>query len=705
MTLPQYRVLVVLATRGPQRPSDLASELGVAASSITRMCDRLVRKKLVRRRVRPSNRREYTIDITDGGRAIVDAVTAARRRDIQRLLGRIPARRRQQLVGTLRARRRGWRAGIATLASWLGAVNRAPKLRSFGSRTRQIGLLGVVTGAVTGLGVAGFDRVVQDQMFERVLDLPLWVQAVAPVAGLTVAIVILRWVGRGASPATADEYIKDFHDPEHRLDVDEAPAKLLASAATLGAGAAMGFEGPSIYLGAVVGSWLQSRFSRTFSRVDNKVLVVCGAAAGVAAIFKAPATGVVFALEVPYRQDLARHMLLPAMFSAASSYVVFVAINGTTPLFPVTGAPPFNLRDLGGAAVLGLLCGGAARLFAHGLTAAKGAVTKFGPLVRLPLAAVAIVGVFVAGRGLTGRSIMIGSGYGAIAWALEPSHAAATVLAVFALRAVATTVAVGAGGVGGLFVPLVVQGALLGSAVSIVFGVSDTTLFPLLGIAAFLGAGYRVPLAAVMFVAETTGRPGFVVPALIAAATSQLLMGRESVSPYQQDSRTGLLERRLGLPVASALRTDAATVPPDATVAELYDHHIIELRLRAVPVVDGATYLGVVVLDDVAGLPRAEWDATMVKDIMRADWPRAEIGWTLGQAVVAMEDADVDRLPVVDGPAFVGMITTGEILKLDAILERAEERGLEGSSERHVGTAAAPRDDDRDRFSPRLSGR
>ncbi|MEY2459394.1 MAG: chloride channel protein family, partial [Acidimicrobiaceae bacterium] len=304
-----------------------------------------------------------------------------------------------------------------------------------------------------------------------------------------------------------------------------------------------------------------------------------------------------------------------------------------------------------------------------------GAVARFGPSVRLPLAAVGLIGVFVAGRGLTGQSIMIGSGYGSIAWALEPSHAAATVLAVFALRAAATTIAVGAGGVGGLFVPLVVQGALLGSAMSIVFGVSDTTLFPLLGVAAFLGAGYRVPLAAVMFVAETTGRPGFVVPALIAAATSQLLMGRESVSPYQQDSRTGLLERRLGLPVASALRTDAATVPPDASVAELYDHHIMGLRLRAVPVVDRATYLGVVLLDDVAGLPRATWDDTTVSDIMRADWPRAEIGWTLGQAVVAMEDGDVDRLPVVDGMAFVGMITTGEILKLDAILERAEEAG------------------------------
>jgi CIC family chloride channel protein len=526
------------------------------------------------------------------------------------------------------------------------------------------------------LGVAGFDRAVQGQLFERLLELPLWVQALAPAIGLTIAALILRWVGHGVSPSTADEYIKDFHDPEHRLDVSEAPSKLLASAATLGGGAAMGFEGPAIYLGAVIGSWLQHRFSRSFSRLDNKVLVVCGAAAGVAAIFKAPATGVVFALEVPYRQDLARRMLLPAMFSAASSYVAFAAINGTSPLLAVSGAPPFNLRDLGGAALLGLLCGGTARLFVRALAAAKRAVARFGPAVRLPLAGAALTGIFVAGRGLTGRSIMIGSGYNAIAWALEPGHAAATVLAVFALRAAATTMAVGAGGAGGLFVPLVVQGALLGSAMSIVFGVSDTTLFPLLGIAAFLGAGYRVPLAAVMFVAETTGRPGFVVPALIAAASSQLLMGRESMSPYQQDSRTGLLERRLALPLATALRTDAATVPPDATVTELYEHHIMELRLRVVPVVDGATYLGVVVLDDVAAIPRADWHHTTVADITRTDWPHAELGWSLSRAVVEMEAADVDRLPVVDGRAFVGMITTGEILKLDAILERAEERGL-----------------------------
>ncbi len=90
------------------------------------------------------------------------------------------------------------------------------------------------------------------------------------------------------------------------------------------------------------------------------------------------------------------------------------------------------------------------------------------------------------------------------------------------------------GGVGGLFIPLVVAGALLGRAMVEVVGDTHTTLFVVVGVAAFLGAGYRVPLAAVMFVAETTGRPGFVVPGVIAAVAAELVMGTESVTRYQR---------------------------------------------------------------------------------------------------------------------------------------------------------------------------
>lgn len=101
VTLPQYRALVVLASRGPQRTAELAAELDVAPSSITRLSDRLVRKRLVSRRASLDDRRQVTIAITSRGRELVAAVTKARRREITRVVKDIPVRRRAALVTSL----------------------------------------------------------------------------------------------------------------------------------------------------------------------------------------------------------------------------------------------------------------------------------------------------------------------------------------------------------------------------------------------------------------------------------------------------------------------------------------------------------------------------------------------------------------------------------------------------------------------------
>jgi CIC family chloride channel protein len=97
-----------------------------------------------------------------------------------------------------------------------------------------------------------------------------------------------------------------------------------------------------------------------------------------------------------------------------------------------------------------------------------------------------------------------------------------------------TATVVAGGGVGGLFIPLVVGGAIVGRAVGGLVNPNDPTLYVLLGMAAFLGAGYRVPLAAVMFVAESTGQPGFIVPALFAAVAAELVMGDQSITSFQR---------------------------------------------------------------------------------------------------------------------------------------------------------------------------
>lgn len=103
VTLPQYRALVVLAGRGPQRVQNLADALAVNASTATRMTDRLVRKRLVRRHRPPSNRRTVQVALTPAGHALVAAVTASRRAEIGRVLDRIPTDDLPGLIAALSA--------------------------------------------------------------------------------------------------------------------------------------------------------------------------------------------------------------------------------------------------------------------------------------------------------------------------------------------------------------------------------------------------------------------------------------------------------------------------------------------------------------------------------------------------------------------------------------------------------------------------
>ena len=101
VTLPQYRALVVLAALGPRHVGQLADALGIHPSTATRLCDRLVAKKLVRRAVTPSNRREVSISLTESGRRIVHAVTAARRKELVDIVDRIPGDVRAATVQAL----------------------------------------------------------------------------------------------------------------------------------------------------------------------------------------------------------------------------------------------------------------------------------------------------------------------------------------------------------------------------------------------------------------------------------------------------------------------------------------------------------------------------------------------------------------------------------------------------------------------------
>lgn len=396
-------------------------------------------------------------------------------------------------------------------------------------------MLAAVTGVVTGLAVRGFEYFV-DEIYHQVREAPLWVAAISPPIGLVVASLILK-LGGGASPSTSDEYLRAFHDPAYGLRPRYLGARIGAAIATLGSGGALGLEGPSLYGGSAIGAMIQRRLPSPFRGADHRTLLVAGAAAGVAAIFKAPATGAIFALEVPYRDDMARRMLLPALVASATGYLTFVTLSDTTPLLAVGqfNIPPFELIDLLGALLVGATCAIGARAFAKLMRIAKGFSLRALP-IRLLVSSISLVGLFLLSRELTGLSLSIGSGYEVFRdWLFVESDISIQLLvAIFFIRCLASAMTTAGGGVGGVFIPLVVGGGIVGRGVGELIHADRASLYTLLGIAAFLGAGYRVPLAAVMFVAETTGKPNFVVPALFAAVAAELVMGEQSITAFQR---------------------------------------------------------------------------------------------------------------------------------------------------------------------------
>jgi len=392
----------------------------------------------------------------------------------------------------------------------------------------------LLVGGATGALMVGVQRLVILTVLREVAQAPLPVLAACPFVGLVLAWACLRFLARGAAPTIADEYIRSVHEPGP-MDLRPVPGRLLASMATIGLGGALGLEGVAVYVGGAIGTIAESRLGRRLRTEDAKMLMIAGAAAGVAAIFQTPVTGAVFALEVPFRGRLSRRHVAPILAGSVAGYIAAIIIVGRRPLFPVRGHLSLDGRDLLAALVIGVLVGVVAHGFARLVVLAKTSVRRVPAAVRLPLAGAVIAGVIVIADRTTDVAVVLGPGYTATRWAIDPTHAAGLVLGVLALRFVATTVALGGGGVGGLSIPMVSLGALTGRFASGIAGRAGDPLDTVVGAAAFLAAGYRVPLAGIAFVAETTGRVGFIVPAMVAVFAADLVTGRASVSTEQRD--------------------------------------------------------------------------------------------------------------------------------------------------------------------------
>lgn len=364
-----------------------------------------------------------------------------------------------------------------------------------------------------------------------------------PFSGIVLAGLLLRKLASEPLLSGTDEVLEHYHKEREGMGIKEGVVKYIASIFTIGFGGSAGLEGPSINAGGVVGTWIWRTFSTRFglTKEDLRILLLAGASAGIGAIFKAPLTGIVFALEVPYKDDIARKAFLPSIISGVASYVTFASAEGAQPLFSfATLNTGFSLLDILLSALLGLIVG----VLAVGFSGLYHIVQAFFEGSKLPFMARFLMGG--AAVGLIALIVRIaytgpftfGAGYYLIQGSLNGSFALQFLVAMLLLRMLSTAFTLGSGGVGGIFFPLVVFGSLVGSLFGLLVH-GNVTVFASVGIAAFMSAGYKTPLAAVTFVGDTTGSVSYLIPAMVASAVGYIVSGESTVSNEQKLEEAG----------------------------------------------------------------------------------------------------------------------------------------------------------------------
>jgi CIC family chloride channel protein len=419
----------------------------------------------------------------------------------------------------------------------------------------------------------------------------------------------------------------------------------------------------------VVGAWVWTKLRRVgLTENDRRTLILAGAAAGIGAVFKAPLTGIIFALESPFKDDLAHEALVPSLMAAVSSYLTLVAIDGSQPLFQFPGISSFNLIDIGASAILGLLIGVAALAFIAIYKGIRKVMKRLSGKFYLQsvVGACALSIIGIGSVALFRRAYPLGLSYDLINLALTPNVSPLGLLTLFVMKLFATAFTLGTTGVGGIFIPQIVMGASLGGVFGEALLPSRVDLFVAVGMASFIAAGYKTPLASVAFVAETTGGPGYLIPSLIAAAISYAISGEASVSDRQRLREETDVTQIGHLKASDIMTKKVIAVPAELSVLDFVEEYLFTYQYKTFPVVDQDGLVGRISLAQVRSVARDKWFETMVSDICSRDLQPAYPDSDAQQVLDLMYTRGLGRIPIVERAnpkRMVGIISKSDIIR------------------------------------------
>jgi CIC family chloride channel protein len=577
--------------------------------------------------------------------------------------------------------------------------------RRFGIATREerlffllIGAVGVV-GGLLGMATEGLIQGVQALLWGSRGDLgvavapnvPPWVMIAAPTAGGALVALII-WLGRrpvgGEGMAMLIEAVALSGGK-----IASRPVLLdaLASIATVGSGGSLGREGPMIRLGAMISSWLGQRLGLPPHRV--KILVGCGAAAGLAATYNIPFGGALFAMEV-ILGNFALEIFGPIVASSVIATVIARSVVGNAPLYEAHGYTMTGGWELLPYAGLGIVGALTSLVFMLGVGAGRKAFKRltFVPRPLHPLLGMPLLGLI----GLYLSPLVLGRGYGTINLALtEKLHFSArhgvpelTILLLLGLAAaklLATGLTAGCGGSGGMFTPSLCFGALVGSA----YGYSAHLLWPHLvsehygayaavGMAAVMAGTSHAPISAILILFEFTQNYDLILPVMLAAIIASLLARRlRKYSIYTESLRGRGIELPwrmeeavlAGLKAEDLARPDPDVLHPGDGYRKVVETFLSGRRQRLFVAGDDRRLLGAISLHDIKHVlehPEA-LTAVLAHDLMVPVGTVVSKDERLHRATQLFAQSDYERLPVVDdGGRLLGVLSKRDLMAVYA---------------------------------------
>lgn len=510
--------------------------------------------------------------------------------------------------------------------------------------------------------------------------LPWYGRLLFPAAGGVVAGSLL-WLASRRKAGSHSDYMESVAIGDGRLFLRHGLLRSLSSLCTVSSGGSIGREGAMVHLGAMAASAI-GQFGR-FSTVRLRLLVACGAAAGVAAAYGAPIAGALFVAEIVLG-TMAMQSLGPLLVAAASANMVMRMTGHYITPYAMYGMNQIPGSEVVPFVVLGLLSGIAAPLFLKCLDLSRTVFRRTGLALPWRLG----LGGLLLGLVLIARPDVAGNGYSVVHSFLHSDWAWYSVILVLLLKILATALTVGSGAVGGVFTPALFVGAAFGT----VFGQLVTALWPsmgasvymftLVGMGSFLGAATSAPLMAILMIFEMTLSYQIVLPLMVACVVAWVLSrALAEVAMYDVTVRREHDERlryELRHTTLDQLVRPANTVVTTATPVTEALQMFVDYPVKYVYVVDeDNVYQGVIAQQDLTSLMLGQSDAGQktAGDVLRLDFVRTlHRDMTLDAAQDYFVQFEGERLPVVSRdahPRLLGVVYKSSVLERYSALKKS----------------------------------